>query len=114
MPFFRPFQGMLDPAIQLLAQTPVVALDFFARRPIRRRVRGQSSVHRINAKRKQVNRTSAGTTATRRRVAPANSNRTLQRAHVENNAVSFGNRSVYMASSRNHTKDLIRARTCVY
>ncbi len=38
MPFLRPLQRMLDRAVQLLAQTPVVALDFFAHRPVRRRV----------------------------------------------------------------------------
>ncbi len=54
MPFLGTLQRVLDCAIQLIPQAPVVTLDFFARRPIRRRVRGQSPIHWVNAKRKQL------------------------------------------------------------
>jgi len=80
MPFLRPLQGMLDRAIQLSRRRRLLALDLFARRPIlpacpRAILRSPGQCQTQTG-----DRTSAGTTATRTRVAPANSNRTLQRA----------------------------------
>src|SRR5260370_39162542 len=54
VPSLGPLQGVLDSVVQLIPQAPVITLDFFARRPIRRRVRGQSPIHWVNAKRKQL------------------------------------------------------------
>ena len=54
MPFLRPLECMLDLMVQFLSQTPVVAVDFFARRPISRGIRRQSPIHRVDAKRKQL------------------------------------------------------------
>src|SRR5438876_1190882 len=113
MPFFRPLQRMLDRAIQLFSQTPVVALDFFACRPIRRCIRWQSSVHRVNAKRKQAVEGPLKRPQSKRPLREQVPIKSLDVPDVKNKAVSLGDGPVVYRLFAHHAKYLIGARASV-
>src|SRR2546430_8310908 len=113
MSFFRPLQRMLDRAVQLLAQTPVVAFDLFARRPIRRGVRWQSAAHRVNAKRKQVVERPLKRPQPKRALREQVPIKSLDVSNIENNAVSLGDGPVVHRLFASHAKYLIGARARV-
>src|SRR5467141_5463399 len=113
MAFPRPRQGMLDRVIQLIAQTPVVSLDFFVRRPIRRRIRRQSPIHRVNAKRKQMIECSLKRLQPERALREQIPVKRLHMPNVENNAVSLGNGPVVEGLFANCAEYLVRARAGV-
>src|SRR5258708_23212296 len=109
----RPLQGMFDRVIQLIAQTPVVALDFFVPRPIRRRIRRQSPIHRVNAKRKQVIECPLkglqAESPLRQKVAI----KRLYMSHIEYDAVSLWNRPIIQGLLAHHAKYVVGARAGV-
>ncbi len=109
----RPLQGMFDRVIQLIAQTPVVALDFFVPRPIRRRIRRQSPIHRVNAKRKQVIECPLKRLQPERALREQIPVKSLHMPNVENNAVSLGNGPVVEGLFANCAEYLVRARAGV-
>src|SRR6267143_1065772 len=109
----RPLQGMLDRVIQLIAQTPVVALDFFVPRPIRRRIRRQSPIHRVNAKRKQMIECPLKRLQPERALREQIPVKRFHMPYVENNAVSLGDGPVAEGLFANCAEYLVGARASV-
>jgi hypothetical protein len=87
----------------------IVALDFFARRPIRRRIRRQSPVHRVNAERKKVVECSLKRPQSERTFREQIPVKGLDMPNIEDNAVSLWNRPVVNGFFTNHPKYFIGA-----
>jgi hypothetical protein len=113
MPFRGPLQGMLDRVVQFLAYPPVVALHFFARRPIRRSIRRQSPIYRINPKRKKMIECSLEGTQTKCAVRQQIPIKRLDMPYVKDNAMPLGDGPVVNGFFANHAKNLIGARASV-
>jgi hypothetical protein len=113
MPFFRPFQSMLDRVIQFLAQTPVIALDFASRRPIRWSIRRQSTIYRINPKRKKMIECSLEGTQTKRAVRQQIPIKSLDMPDVKDNAMPLRDGPVVNSLFANHAKYLVGTRASI-
>src|SRR5260370_20458614 len=105
--------GTRNRPVQLMAQTPVVALDFFASRPIRRTIRRQSPIHRVNAKRKQLVEGPLKRPQPKRALRQQIPIKRFNVPHIEDNAVSLGDRPVVNGFFAHHAEYLVGARASV-
>src|SRR6266446_205114 len=113
VPFLGPLQGVLNGMVQLIPQAPVIALDLFARLPIRRRIRRQSPIHRVNAKPNQVIECPLKGLQSESALGQQIPVKRLYMSHIEYDAVSLGNWPVIHGLLAHHAKYVVGARAGV-
>src|SRR5260370_13237296 len=99
--------------VQLTPQAPVIAINLLARRPIRRRIRRQSPLYRVNAKRKQLIKCPLKGLQSESALRQQVPIKRLYMSHIEYDPVSLWDRPVIHRLLAHHAKYVVGACTGV-